>query len=104
MPITEVNQTNFEKEVLKSEQKVLVDFNASWCGPCQMLKPILETIAANNQQVKIVSVNIDTESELAEQYSISSIPCLILFEKGQEIKRKIGLVSPNTVNEIIGGK
>jgi len=104
MAIIEANLTNFNQEVLKSEQKVLVDFNASWCGPCQMLKPILETIAATNHQVKIVSVNVDTESELVKQYNIFSIPCLILFKSGQEINRKIGLMSQSTINEIIEGK
>ncbi len=103
MSIIEVNQKNFDKEVLKSEVKVLVDFNANWCGPCQMLKPILETVAENNNDVKIVSVNVDAEPELAEQNNVSSIPCLIFFNEGQEVKRKIGLMSQSAVNEIIGG-
>ncbi len=102
MAILEINQKNFAKEVLNSDQKVLVDFNASWCGPCQMLKPIIEAVAAENNQVKIVSVNVDNEPELAEQYNVSSIPCLVLFNKGSEIKRNIGLVSQSAINDMIG--
>ena len=102
MAILEINQKNFAKEVLNSDKKVLVDFNASWCGPCQMLKPIVEAVAAENNQVKIVSVNVDNEPELAEQYNVSSIPCLVLFNKGNEIKRNIGLVSQSAINDMIG--
>ena len=102
MAILEINQKNFAKEVLNSDKKVLVDFNASWCGPCQMLKPIVEVVAAENNQVKIVSVNVDNEPELAEQYNVSSIPCLVLFNKGSEIKRNIGLVSQSAINDMIG--
>lgn len=103
MSVVEVSQKNFESEVLHNEQKVLVDFNADWCGPCKMLKPILEEIAANNDKIKIVSVNMDNEEELAEEYEVSSIPCLVLFENGKETKRKIGLMSKDDIEEIIGG-
>ena len=103
MNVVEVSQKNFESEVLNNEQKVLVDFNADWCGPCKMLKPILEEIAANNDKIKIVSVNMDNEEELAEEYGVSSIPCLVLFENGKETKRKIGLMSKDDIEEIIGG-
>lgn len=101
MTIIEGTQENFEAEVLKSEQKVLVDFNASWCGPCAMLKPIIEEIAASNDKVKIVSVDMDEQEELAEKYEVSSIPCLILFEKGEEVKRKIGLMSKKAIEKMI---
>lgn len=103
MSVVDVSQKNFESEVLHNEQKVLVDFNADWCGPCKMLKPILEEIAANNDKIKIVSVNMDNEEELAEEYEVSSIPCLVLFENGKETKRKIGLMSKDDIEEIIGG-
>lgn len=102
MTIIEGTQENFEAEVLKSEQKVLVDFNASWCGPCVMLKPIIEEIAASNDKVKIVSVDMDEQEELAEKYEVSSIPCLILFEKGEEVKRKIGLMPKKAIEKMIG--
>ena len=104
MTIIEVNKDNFNKEVLESEKKVLVDFNASWCGPCKMLKPILDEVASNNDNVKIVSINIDDEDELAEKYNVSSIPCLVLFDKGNEVKRNIGLISKDDIESFIGGK
>lgn len=103
MNIIEVNKDNFKKEVIESEKLVLADFNASWCGPCKMLAPILDEIAAKNSNIKIVSINVDDEDELSNKYNISSIPCLILFNKGNEIKRNIGLVSKEEVENMIGG-
>ena len=100
MAILEVNKDNFEKEVLNSETKVLVDFNANWCGPCKMLRSILDEVAGNN--IKIVSINIDDESDLAEKYNVSSIPCLVLFDKGIEVKRNIGLISKDEIESMIG--
>ena len=89
----EVNKDNFDKEVLQSEKRVLVDFNAEWCGPCKMMKPVLEEISTSNNEIKIVSINVDDEDELASKYNISSIPCLVLIENGEEINRSIGLIS-----------
>lgn len=104
MKVLEINKDNFETEVLKSKTLVLADFNASWCGPCRMLKPLLDEVAEKNDNVKIVSINIDDEEELAEEYKVSSIPCLIVFEKGKEIKRSIGLISKSDIEKIIGVK
>jgi len=100
----EVNKDNFDKEVLQSEKRVLVDFNAEWCGPCKMMKPVLEEISTSNNDIKIVSVNVDDEDELASKYNISSIPCLVLIENGEEINRSIGLISRSDLDSFIGGK
>ncbi len=102
MKIIEVNKDNFEKEVLKSDKKVLVDFNANWCGPCKMIKPLLEEFASNNENIKVVSINVDDEDELAEKYSVAAIPCLVVFEKGKEIKRNVGLISQDEISDLIG--
>ena len=75
----EINTEDFEMEVLEAEGMVLVDFNADWCGPCQMMKPILEEFAEKNAEVKLVGVNVDDNSDLAEKYGVSGIPCLVLF-------------------------
>ncbi len=102
MEIIEVNQNNFEKEILKSEKPVLIDFNANWCGPCRMLKPILEEIAKENDSVKIASINIDDEEDLADEYGVSSIPCLVFVKEGKEVKRSIGLQPKEAIEEMIG--
>ena len=101
MKVIEVNKDNFEEEVLKENSKILVDFNADWCGPCKMLKPIIEEIAENNNNIKIVSINIDNEDELAEKYSVTSIPCLVLFENGKEVKRSIGFMPKDNIERFI---
>ena len=91
MSIIEGTKANFEKEVIKYDKPVLVDFNATWCPPCQALHPILEEMAEESDDYKIVSVDIDDEDALAEQYEVSSIPCLVVFKDGEEVDRKIGL-------------
>ena len=91
MSIIEGTKDNFEKEVIKSDKPVLVDFNATWCPPCQALHPILEEMAEESDDYKIVAVDIDDEDVLAEQYEVSSIPCLVVFKDGEEVNRKIGL-------------
>lgn len=102
MMIINVSKDNFDEEVLNSNVPVLVDFNANWCGPCKMLKPILEEIASNYETTKIVSINVDNEEALANEYGISSIPCLILFKDGKEVKRTIGLKSKEDIEKMIG--
>lgn len=104
MEIVELTKENFESEVLKSDKTVLVDFNADWCGPCRMLRPILDEVALASDDYKIVSVNIDNEEELAEEYGVSSIPCLVLFKDGKEINRSVGLRPKDEIEEMLGGK
>ena len=104
MIIVNGTNDNFQKEVLESTLPVLVDFNATWCPPCQALHPILEEIADEGGDFKIVAVDIDDESELAEKYNVSSIPCLILFEDGEEVDRKIGLQPKKRLLKMLGKK
>ena len=101
MAVIEVNKENFETEVIKSEGKTLVDFNANWCGPCRMLRPVLEELS---DKYKIVSVNVDDEEDLAMNYEVSSIPCLVLFKDGHEVDRIVGLRSKDELEEFIGGE
>ena len=91
MNVIEVTNETFENEVLKSDKPVLVDFNADWCGPCQMLKPTVEQIAEERDDIKVVSVNIDENDDLAYDYNVSSIPCLVVFKDGAEQKRSVGM-------------
>ena len=99
MKVIEVNESNFQNEV--SNGKVLVDFNATWCGPCRMLKPILEEFSETTS-VKVCSIDTDQNENLARNYNIYSIPCLILFENGTEINRSIGLIGLSELKEFVG--
>ena len=103
MTIVEVNKDNFDDEVLKSDIPVLADFNAEWCGPCRSMKPMLEELAETNPGYKIVSIDIDAEDELAEDYEVSSIPCLVAFRDGEEVKRRVGLISRDAIAELMEG-
>jgi len=96
---------NFEEEVLKKEGLVLVDFFATWCGPCKMLAPVLSQIAEEyKDKVKVGKVNVDEENELAIKYQISSIPTLILFKEGKAVKTLIGLSSKSEIINMINNE
>lgn len=97
MAVIEVTKDNFEKEVLKSEIPVLADFNAGWCGPCKSMRPLLDELAENNPNYKIVSIDIDEEDELVEEYEVASIPCLVVFKNGKETNRNIGLIPKDSI-------
>ncbi len=85
-----VNKDNFDEEVLKADKPVLLDFYADWCGPCQMLMPIMEEIANEVTEVKICKINVDEEADLAQQYKVRNIPTLILLENGEIKEKSIG--------------
>ena len=101
MIIINGTEDNFQKEVMESELPVLVDFNATWCPPCQALHPILEEIADEGGDFKIVAVDIDDEKELAIKYGVSSIPCLIVFDRGEEVDRRTGLQSKKRILKML---
>ncbi|HTX58375.1 MAG TPA: thioredoxin [Verrucomicrobiae bacterium] len=101
--LADVNQNNFENEVLKSDQPVLVDFWAPWCGPCRMLSPVVEKIAsANSGKVKFVKMNTDENPSIAGQYQVSGIPCLILFKGGEAVDRIVGYNPENVITSMLG--
>ena len=102
MKIIEGTANNFEKEVLKSDKPVLVDFSAAWCPPCQALHPILEELADEQDEFKIVTVDIDDCAELAGEYSVSSIPCIVVFNSGKEIERRVGLQPKKRLLKMMG--
>ena len=104
MSTIQLNNSSFEKEVLKSEIPVLVDFWAAWCGPCQMLAPTIDELAAELTEVKVCKVNVDENPELASRYKIMTIPSLLVFRNGEVVNRSIGVKSKKEIKEFIEEK
>ncbi|MBQ8532306.1 MAG: thioredoxin [Clostridia bacterium] len=97
MSVLTVNKDNFETAVQNSEKTVLVDFWASWCGPCRMVSPIVDEIAEENPQYLVAKVNVDEEPELAQKFGIQSIPTLIVFKDGKIADKMIGVRSKEQI-------
>lgn len=96
MGVAEINDTNFETEVLQSSEPVLVDFWAPWCGPCRQIAPLVEQLAGENAgSAKIVKLNVDDAPRAAQNYGVSSIPTLMVFKNGEVVDRFVG-VQPKT--------
>ena len=96
-----ITKENFEKEVLKSDIPVLVDFWATWCGPCKMIAPVIEEIAEEYEgKVKVDKVNIDEQMDLALEFKVMSIPTIMLFENGEVKKREVGVMSKAEIEEM----
>ena len=102
MSVVNINQANFESEILKSEKKVLLDFWAPWCGPCRMVIPSLEAIAAKHDDIKIAKLNVDDEEALAAQFGIMSIPTLMVFESGKIVQTAVGARSKDELLKMLG--
>ena len=90
MSVLHITKENFESEVLHSDVPVLVDFFATWCGPCKMVAPIIDEIASEREDVKVCKIDVDQDTELAIRYNVSSIPTLIVFSGGDVIKQSLG--------------
>ena len=102
MAVIKLNLENFAQEVLKSEKPVLVDMYADWCGPCMMMAPEIEAFSEETDKVKVCKLDVDEATDLALTFGVMSIPTVILFEKGQEVKRFVGAKEKHQIAEFVG--
>ena len=98
MSVITITKENFEAEVLRSDKPVLLDFWATWCGPCRMVSPVVDEIAAEHTEVKVGKINVDEQPELANQFGIMSIPTLLVFKDGKVANQAVG-VRPKSLIE-----
>lgn len=96
-----ITKENFEAELLKASGTVLIDFWATWCGPCRMLSPIVDQVAAEHPEVKVGKINVDEQPELAQQFDIMSIPTLLVFRNGQKVNESVGLIPQEKVEALL---
>lgn len=101
MAALHVTKETFEAEVLKADVPVVIDFWATWCGPCQMMAPLIDTLADEMTDAKFVKIDTDQEQELAAEYGIMSIPTLVVIRDGKEVKRSVGMVSKQDVLNLL---
>ena len=99
---TDVTTSTFEQEVLQSDKPVIVDFWAEWCGPCHAVAPVLDRIAEEHDDIKLVKVNIDDEQQLAMRYGIASIPTIVLFKDGEPAAAAIGAQPKSAIERSLG--
>lgn len=100
MPV-KITKNNFEEEVLKSDKPVLLDFWASWCGPCRMVSPTIEEIAQENEDIKVGKINVDEEAELAAKFKIMSIPTLMVLKEGKVTAMSVGVQPKKDILKMI---
>ena len=102
MAVVTITTENFAQEVLHSDKLVLLDFWASWCGPCRMLSPIVDEVAEERTDVKVGKVNVDEQPELAGQFGVMSIPTLLVFEQGKLVRQAVGARPKASVLDLLG--
>ena len=103
MSVLHITKENFENEVLKSDRPVLVDFWASWCGPCRMVSPIIDEIAEETTDKKVCKINVDEQPELAQAFGVMSIPTLVVMKDGEVVGQSVGVKSKEAILHMLNG-
>ena len=101
MEVIEITAQNFEQEVLRSDKPVLLDFWAAWCGPCQMLSPLVDEVAEERTDIKVGKVNVDEQQDLAAKYQVMSIPMLVVMKNGEMADKSVGLISKQEILNLL---
>ena len=102
MSVLTVTKDNFDKEVLQSDKPVLLDFWASWCGPCRMVSPVVDEIAAEHPEIKVGKINVDEQTELAAAFRVMSIPTLVVMKEGKIVNRAMGARPKDQILALLG--
>ena len=103
MSVLHITKENFENEVLKSDRPVLLDFWASWCGPCRMVSPIIDEIAEETTDKKVCKINVDEQPELAQALGVMSIPTLVVMKDGEVVGQSVGVKSKEAILHMLNG-
>ena len=101
MAVIEITKDNFASEVLESDKTVLLDFWATWCGPCRMISPVVDEIAGERADIKVGKVNVDEQPDLSEQFGIMSIPTLLVFKNGKKVNESVGVVPKTAIEGLL---
>ncbi len=101
MAVKHINMEEYNNEIINSEKLVLIDFFAEWCGPCKMLAPVIEQVAGEHTDIEVVKVNVDEVPELAQMYSVASIPTLVFLKNGELVKEHVGFANKAEISNMI---